>query len=116
MPKEPERGGGRNELRKKVTAADNGGNAGDADYMGDVRLEPLFEFAPVGALTYEGWQIRPVGSGFLLISPDERIKGVCDNLEAAFLMLLGKFGFEEPPDDYKPGAGILLRPPQADTA
>lgn len=63
MPKEPERGGGRNEVRKKVTAADNGGSAGDADYMGDVRLESLFEFAPVGALTYEGWQIRPVGSG-----------------------------------------------------
>ena len=100
-----------------MTVANTGGSAGNAAYMGEMNLEPTSsEFAPVGALTYEGWQISPVGSSFLLIGPDERIGGICDSLEAAFLLLMGMFGVEEPPDDYKPGAGIRLRPPQADTA
>lgn len=94
----------------------NGGGTGSAAYMGDMTLEPISaEFTQAGALTYKGWKIRPVGSGFLLIDSNERIKGVCDSLEVVFMMLLGVFGVGASSGDYEVGAGIRLRSPQADT-
>lgn len=100
-----------------MAVTNNGGGTGNAAYMGGMTLEPISaEFPLVGALTYQGWKIRPVGSGFLLVDSNERIKGVCDSLEVAFMMLLGVFGVGASSDNYEVGAGIRLRSPQADTA
>lgn len=85
-----------------------GDTAPVARNKGELTIEPLFgEFDPVGALSYEGWKIRPVGSGFLLIDPDERVEGVCDSLEVAFLMLMEAFDMEAS-EGTEIGTGIRL--------
>ena len=79
--------------------------------LGDIAMESVATHPPAGALTYEGWVIRPFGSGFFLVTPEDRYAGVFDSLEGAFLTLLEIFGVDVP-GDHELGAGVTFDMPE----